>query len=242
MKVLLSMLLMFGFFMLCADDLKEEKQEKPQTLKTEKAVDNAKHVKMLKEQVLNNRTERSGLKNGKSESAGKMKMSGMGRIGNRGKEGRENDPDLDSYTKSPAEAGLAVDKGSGKGKGKTSRQDVMKQVQKLYLKNLFTRVERGDRLGHENDSDHEKYTLPSEDQSDDQSDMKNNPAKSRDSFMSPITGGGWDSDSSMKPYQSSPQTSACVTANCTDIRRDMAFDHFKQQKISKIARPFDPEF
>lgn len=242
MKVLISMLLMFGFFMLCADDLKEEKQEKSQTLKTEKAVDDAKHIKMLKEQVLNNRTERSGLKNGKSETAGKMKMSGMGRIGNRGKEGRENDPDLDSYTKSPAEAGLAVDKGTGKGKGKTSRQDVMKQVQKLYLKNLFTRVERGDRPGHENDSDHEKYSLPSEDQSEDQNDVRKNPAKDMGSFMSPITGGGWDSDSSMKPYQSSPVSSSCKTANCTDIRRDVMFDHFKQSKISKVGRPFDPEF
>ena len=240
MKVLISMLLMFGFFMLSANDLKDEKQEKPQTLKTEKAVDNVKHIKMLKGQVQNNRVEKSGLKNGKSEAAGKMKMSGMGRIGNRGKEGRENDPDFDSYTKSPAEAGLAIDK--GKGKGKTSKKDVMEQVQKLYLKNLYTRVERGDRPGHENDSDHEKYTMPSEDQSNDQSDVKNNPPRNRESFMSPVTGGGWDSDSSMKPYQSSSQSSACVTANCTDLMQDLTFDHFKHQKISRIARPFDPEF
>lgn len=240
MKVLISMLLMFSFFMLFSDDLKKEKQEKKETLKTEKAIDNAKHLKMLKDILHKTRIEKSGLKNGKSEAAGKIKMSAMGRIGNRGKEGRENDPDLDTYSKSPAEAGLAIDK--GKGKERTSKKSIMEEVQKLFLKNLFTRVERGDRPGHENDSDHEKYTMPSYSSEESSGDEKNESKMNRNSFMSPVTDGGWDKDSNQKQYQTPAKSGCGIDQNCSDIRNDLRFELFKKQMIFKVGRPADPEF
>lgn len=241
MKVFISMLLMLGFFMLCADDLGNEKQEKSKTLKAEKAVDNAKHLKMLKDILQKNHTEKSGLKNGKPEMAGKMKMSGIGKVGGHGKEGRENDPDLESYNKSPAEAGLAVDKSKGKEKGKSSKKNAIEEAAKIHLKNLFTRVERGDRPGHENDSDHEKYASPSSDSSTDNSKNNMN-SMNRNSFMSPVTDGGWDKDSDQKQYQTPAKSGCGIDQNCSDIRNDLRFELFKKQMIFKVGRPADPEF